>query len=144
MSLLPRAARRLALLLPAALVAQTPLLARDAPAQTAAPQAQPQAVAPAPKYLQTGDTTPWIYRGSDVPQDKEWLFGQMPNGVQPSPSRLSAAAQTPPRPMVQGMSKSPKKRRPAPASTRMALTTDALSGPAWWRDSAHYADWKAG
>lgn len=24
---------------------------------------------------------PWLYRGSDVPQDKEWVFGQLPNGV---------------------------------------------------------------
>lgn len=25
--------------------------------------------------------TPWLYRGSDVPQDKEWVFGELPNGV---------------------------------------------------------------
>ncbi len=25
--------------------------------------------------------TPWIYERSDVPQDKEWLFGEMDNGV---------------------------------------------------------------
>jgi zinc protease len=24
---------------------------------------------------------PWLYKGSDVPQDKEWIFGQLPNGV---------------------------------------------------------------
>ena len=24
---------------------------------------------------------PWLYRGSDVPQDKEWTFGELPNGV---------------------------------------------------------------
>ncbi len=39
---------------------------------------QAQAV---PASLQTGDETPWIYRGSDVPQDKEWLFGEMKNGL---------------------------------------------------------------
>ena len=77
MSLLPRAARRLALLLPAALAALQPVQAQQA-AATLAPVAAPDVQ---PKYLQTGDTTPWIYRGSDVPQDKEWLFGQMPNGV---------------------------------------------------------------
>ena len=25
--------------------------------------------------------TPWLYRGSDIPQDKEWIFGELPNGV---------------------------------------------------------------
>ena len=35
----------------------------------------------APSSLQTDGETPWIYRGSDVPQDKEWLFGEMKNGV---------------------------------------------------------------
>jgi zinc protease len=24
---------------------------------------------------------PWLYRGSDVPRDKEWIFGQLPNGL---------------------------------------------------------------
>jgi len=24
---------------------------------------------------------PWLYRGSDVPQDKAWTFGELPNGV---------------------------------------------------------------
>lgn len=69
MSLVPRAVRRLALLLPAALVAFQPVLAQEA---------EPAA---APRYLQAEGTTPWIYRGSDVPQDKEWLFGELPNGL---------------------------------------------------------------
>ena len=34
-----------------------------------------------PKALQTGDETPWLYRGSDVPVDREWLFGEMENGL---------------------------------------------------------------
>jgi zinc protease len=25
--------------------------------------------------------TPWLYRGSNIPQDKEWIFGELPNGV---------------------------------------------------------------
>lgn len=74
MSLVPRAARRLALFLPAALVALQPVVAQTANAPAAAPVA-------APRYLQAEGETPWIYRGSDVPQDKEWLFGEMPNGV---------------------------------------------------------------
>ena len=75
---IPRAIRRLALFLPAALVAFQPVQAQQAEARAV------RAVAPAaaaPRYLQTGEATPWIYRGSDVPQDKEWLFGEMPNGL---------------------------------------------------------------
>lgn len=68
MTSLLRAARHLAPLLPLF------LLSAPLPAQEATP-------APAPKYVQQGDTTPWIYRGSDVPRDKEWVFGEMPNGL---------------------------------------------------------------
>ncbi|MGX7952229.1 M16 family metallopeptidase [Tsuneonella sp. HG249] len=67
MSFLPRAAWHLAPLLPLA------LLASPVPAQDAAPAS--------PQHLQTGAETPWIYRGSDVPRDKEWQFGEMPNGL---------------------------------------------------------------
>ncbi len=35
---------------------------------------------PQPQFLQT-DETPWLYRGSDVPIDQEWLFGEMDNGL---------------------------------------------------------------
>lgn len=70
MHLVPRAARRLALLFPAALVAFQPVLAQRAEVAQAAP-----------RYVQAESATPWIYRGSDVPQDKEWLFGEMPNGL---------------------------------------------------------------
>ena len=27
------------------------------------------------------ELVPWLYRGSDVPPDKEWVFGELPNGV---------------------------------------------------------------
>ena len=67
MSFFPRAARHLAPLLPLT------LLASPVPAQDAA--------APAPRYVQSGTTTPWIYKGSDVPRDKEWVFGEMPNEI---------------------------------------------------------------
>ena len=40
-----------------------------------------QTTAPAPQSLTQEGETPWIYEGSDVPQDAEWLFGEMPNGV---------------------------------------------------------------
>lgn len=29
----------------------------------------------------TGDQAAWLYKGSDVPQDEEWVFGELPNGV---------------------------------------------------------------
>ena len=25
--------------------------------------------------------TPWLYRGSDIPPDKAWVFGELPNGL---------------------------------------------------------------
>lgn len=61
-----RAVRRLAILLPLALAA---------PALTA------QEALPPPTALQSGQQTPWIYEGSDVPRDPEWLFGEMDNGL---------------------------------------------------------------
>lgn len=33
--------------------------------------------APAPAKEQV----PWLYRGSDVPPDREWIFGELPNGL---------------------------------------------------------------
>ncbi|MGN3973508.1 M16 family metallopeptidase [Tsuneonella sp. SYSU-LHT278] len=68
MSLFPRAFRHFAPLLPLALIA-SPMAAQE------------KSAAPAPRHLQTGSTTPWIYRGSDVPRDPEWFFGEMPNGL---------------------------------------------------------------
>jgi zinc protease len=65
---IPRAARHLAPLLPVLLLA-SPIPAQD------------KTAAPAPTSLQTGSETPWIYRGSDVPRDTEWLFGEMPNDL---------------------------------------------------------------
>ncbi|WP_423604823.1 M16 family metallopeptidase [Sphingomonas sp. MS122] len=44
-------------------------------AQVAAPAPQN---APAPVAV---DKTPWLYKGSDVPQDPEWRFGTLPNGL---------------------------------------------------------------
>ena len=62
-----RPARLFAWLLPLLLVATQPL-----PAQQAKP-----AAAAAKGYART----PWIYQGSDIPQDKEWIFGRLSNGV---------------------------------------------------------------
>jgi zinc protease len=32
-----------------------------------------------PQYAAPDD--PWIYRGTDIPVDRQWLFGELPNGV---------------------------------------------------------------
>lgn len=79
MSSIGRAAARFAFLLPAAIVALSPITTDVANARQT--PATPNAQAPAPRYLQPEGQTPWLYRGSDVPQDKEWLFGEMPNGL---------------------------------------------------------------
>ena len=36
---------------------------------------------PEPKALQKEGEVPWLYRGSDVPVDDKWLFGEMDNGL---------------------------------------------------------------
>ncbi len=46
-----------------------------------AQDAAEQLVIPAPQALQTGDEVPWLYEGSNVPVDREWLFGRMDNGL---------------------------------------------------------------
>ncbi|MFC3173841.1 M16 family metallopeptidase [Novosphingobium bradum] len=56
-----------------------PLLVLAAPALDARPRkpARPAAAAPVRAAL----AGPWLYRGSDVPQDREWVFGELPNGL---------------------------------------------------------------
>ncbi len=69
--------RALRVLAPLLLFAPLPGAAQQvAPVPVAAPAAAPP---PAPRYAQPDD--PWIYRGTDIPVDREWLFGEMPNGV---------------------------------------------------------------
>lgn len=79
MSLSLRALRLLApaLLAPALLLAPLPVLASQADKTLAATPA-PAPIA-APKFAQPDD--PWIYRGTDIPIDRQWLFGELPNGV---------------------------------------------------------------
>lgn len=41
-----------------------------------------QVAVPAPTSVDVAvDKTPWLYKGSDVPQDPEWRFGTLPNGL---------------------------------------------------------------
>ncbi|MEM7689954.1 MAG: insulinase family protein [Pseudomonadota bacterium] len=51
------------------------------PPPVAAPTLEEQYPVPEPKKLQEGEETPWLYEGSDVPVDRQWLFGQMDNGL---------------------------------------------------------------
>ena len=38
--------------------------------------------APPPTFAQAAPVSvPWLYKNSDVPQDKEWIFGELPNGL---------------------------------------------------------------
>ena len=67
MTLLSRAARHFTFLAPLALLA--------------VPAGAQQIELVTPQALQTGEETPWIYEGSDVPRDPEWLFGEMDNGL---------------------------------------------------------------
>ncbi|MCC6924910.1 MAG: insulinase family protein [Novosphingobium sp.] len=57
----------LSLVVAPALEAASAPVRRPAPAKPAAPRVDPN--------------TPWLYRGSDIPQDKEWIFGELSNGV---------------------------------------------------------------
>lgn len=36
---------------------------------------------PAPQFLQDEGETPWLYEDSNIPVDREWLFGEMDNGL---------------------------------------------------------------
>ncbi|HWU01672.1 MAG TPA: insulinase family protein, partial [Novosphingobium sp.] len=69
-----RAVRHLALVLPLALIAISPGMAREANVPAAATAAS--ALPPLPPQ-----NDPWLYRGSDVPHDKDWAFGILPNGL---------------------------------------------------------------
>ncbi|MGY6636304.1 MAG: M16 family metallopeptidase [Erythrobacter sp.] len=61
-------------------VATSATLATPIAAQ-ATPPAVSETAIPAPRALQPKGDVPWLYRGSDVPVDQEWLFGEMPNGL---------------------------------------------------------------
>ena len=82
MHLNSRAFRRIASVLSLlSLVAVT--AATAAPPGRKAEQAAPRAAlqSPAGASALPSATTPWLYRGSDVPHDPEWLFGELPNGL---------------------------------------------------------------
>ncbi|MEI6641835.1 MAG: insulinase family protein [Novosphingobium sp.] len=74
----PRRARAAAPLLAALVLglAGPGLLEARTPARA---PARTSARAPAPRA--PAATGPWLYQGSDVPQDKAWIFGVLPNGL---------------------------------------------------------------
>ncbi|MWV28467.1 M16 family metallopeptidase [Aurantiacibacter rhizosphaerae] len=74
MTSLSRAARATRALLPFLILLPVPALAQSPLACTIAATAED-----APQYAQPDD--PWIYRGTDIPVDEQWLFGELPNGV---------------------------------------------------------------
>ena len=69
------AARRLILVLPLFALVAGGVADAKAPAAKRGPAATQAAARTA------AGTGPWLYRGSDVPQDKEWVFGELPNGL---------------------------------------------------------------
>lgn len=75
MSFLQRAVGVISALL---LLAPVPLQARQDAVRQSIP-AVPAAIPATPRYAQPDD--PWIYRGTDIPVDRKWLFGEMPNGL---------------------------------------------------------------
>lgn len=69
----PRAARVLA---PFAACAVLALLAPPVGARAPAPPVAASALPALPPQ-----DNPWLYRNSDVPRDREWIFGELPNGL---------------------------------------------------------------
>ncbi len=78
MRIIARAAAALCLIT-APTVFAAPALAQQTQARAADANVEP--AVPEPKALQSADETPWLYEGSNVPVDREWLFGVMDNGL---------------------------------------------------------------
>ncbi len=66
MNRVSRATRLFCLVLPLAIVVASPAPAREGDS----------ALPPLP-----AQDSPWLYRGSDVPHDRDWYFGELPNGL---------------------------------------------------------------
>ena len=79
MKSLSRAFRVSSLPLLIALAVATPAQAQNVEPLPDPSSTAPAVEAPAPKYIDLDD--PWIYRGSDIPRDELWKFGEMPNGL---------------------------------------------------------------
>ena len=42
---------------------------------------QPTLAQRAPANAKQDKSVPWLYRGSDIPPDRQWIFGELPNGL---------------------------------------------------------------
>lgn len=90
-----------------------------------APKPQPKPVPPkaaqkAPVAAPATDGTPWLYRGSDIPIDKSWTFGVLPNAVRYAVRRGSVP--------------------PGQVSIRVAIDAGSLMEEESERGFAHYLE----
>ncbi|MBT0669478.1 insulinase family protein [Novosphingobium profundi] len=76
MTTISRAASSLACLVLLAQLPVSPVIAQEDAKSSATPSPTPAA-----PVLQTDEQDPWLYRGSDIPHDKQWHFGEMSNGL---------------------------------------------------------------
>ena len=76
MSFPASAARRLFVCLPLVALVAAPVLSTVAEAKAPAKTAAAAASKVRERY-----SGPWLYKGSNVPHDKEWVFGVLPNGL---------------------------------------------------------------
>lgn len=62
----------------------SPVAFASSPVAQDLPKTKPPASSlelPAPQAVQGEDETPWLYEDSNIPVDREWLFGEMDNGL---------------------------------------------------------------
>lgn len=71
--------RALRVFVPLLVLAPLPIAAQQGAAPSPAQIQAPAITAAVPRYARPDD--PWIYRGTDIPVDREWLFGELPNGL---------------------------------------------------------------
>jgi zinc protease len=83
------------------------------------PPAKP-AAAPPKAVTPSVDSTPWLYRGSDIPVDKSWTFGVLPNAVRYAVRRGSVP--------------------PGQVSIRVAIDAGSLMESETERGFAHYIE----
>ncbi|HTI31970.1 MAG TPA: insulinase family protein [Sphingomonas sp.] len=79
-------------------------------AQQAVPVAPPVVTQPAP--------LPWLYRGSDIPPDPAWVFGELPNGLRYAVRKAGVP--------------------PKQISIRVAVDAGSLMEAPWERGYAHF------
>ncbi len=64
--------------LPSLALIAAPLVAQTAPP---APPAAPVRQLPPLQPVAQGPDTPWLFKGSDIPPDRSWTYGVLPNGL---------------------------------------------------------------